>query len=445
MIGATSPLLLREPGQFIASHDGRLVTVAGFLAQVQGVARTLPASGAVMNLCEDRYHFLVGFAAALARGLATLLPPNPLPETLNAIHRDWPGSHALIDGPVTGLDAPLVTLDLARAGRADNFGVAEDTLAAVAFTSGTTGASVPQPKTWRTLVAGAAINLPYYLGPGPGPHAVVATVPPQHMWGFESTILAALRGPVIAHAGRPFYPADVRAALLGLPAPRMLVSTPVHLRALAGSGLDFPPVARVLSATAPMDVDLAGRVERLFAAELVEIYGCTEVGSMAWRRTALDQPWRVLEGLQATSAAGVTTISAAHLPAAVRLPDVLEFEPDGAFRLAGRDDDLVKIGGKRGSLAEIARLLLATPGIDDAAVFRTPGDPDDARPVAMVVTRTLDADSIRAALRRVLDPVFVPRPILLVTALPRSSTGKLTRAALLELHARCIGHAAAGD
>ena len=40
---------------------------------------------------------------------------------------------------------------------------------------------------------------------------------------------------------------------------------------------------------------------------------------------------------------------------------------------------------------------------------------------------------ILAALRAVVDPVFLPRPLRRIDALPRSATGKLPRAALLEL------------
>ena len=239
-------------------------------------------------------------------------------------------------------------------------------------------------------------------------------------------------------------PTDVRAALLEVPAPRVLVSTPVHLRALIRSGMDFPPVVRVLSATAPMDVALAAAVESAFGAELVEICGCTEVGSMASRRTALGHSWRLFAGLEARVDGTTTFISAPHLPTPVPLADQLEFAPDGGFMLVGRTEDLVKIGGKRGSLAEVTRQVLAVPGVEDAAVFSPLDGTVEARLVAFVVTRTLEPASVRATLLRVMDPVFIPRPILRVPALPRSATGKLTRATLLDLYRRSCVEASAG-
>jgi hypothetical protein len=59
---------------------------------------------------------------------------------------------------------------------------------------------------------------------------IVATVPPQHSYGFESSVLLALLGGAAFDSGRPFYPADIVAALERLPRPRALVTTPFHLK-----------------------------------------------------------------------------------------------------------------------------------------------------------------------------------------------------------------------
>ena len=55
------------------------------------------------------------------------------------------------------------------------------------------------------------------------------------------------------------------------------------------------------------------------------------------------------------------------------------------------------------------------------------------RIAAVVVAPQLDDQTLLAALRALVDPVFLPRPLLRVAALPRNETGKLTRAALLAL------------
>jgi acyl-coenzyme A synthetase/AMP-(fatty) acid ligase len=433
MVPDSLPLLVRRPGQAVAVHDGRVVTAAEYAADVDALRRRLPEAACVINLCEDRYRFMVGFGAALTRGLSTLLPPNPLPETLNAIRAAWPLNVVLADKPAFTIDSMLVSPGPPSASPARLPEISRDVLAAVLFTSGSTGPSMPHRKTWGALVEGTRLNLQHYLGAGDARGTVVATVPAQHMYGLETTVMAALCGRAAAHAARPFFPADVLATLREAPSPRILVSTPVHLHALVSSGLTFPDVARILSATAPIDATLATEVERLFRGELIEIYGCTEVGSMASRRAAVGERWRFFDGFDISRRDGTTWVGAPHLAAAFRLPDHLEFATDGSFALAGRDSDLLKVGGKRGSLADVNRALTAVRGVEDAVAFRVDEDAGDARLAALFVSAKIDAVALRASLSQSLDPAFIPRPMLRVAELPRSPTGKLSRAAVLEL------------
>jgi acyl-coenzyme A synthetase/AMP-(fatty) acid ligase len=429
-----TPLLTRGPGERIAWFDDRAITALEYLGHVAALMRELPDAPAVINLCADRYRFLVAFGAALARGMPTLLPPNPLATTLADVAQAWPGSVELTDASVSCAGPPPD--GSSRAAPPEIPRIPGDRLAAVLYTSGSTGSAQPQPKRWDTLSAGARINLRPYFGATVDPVSIVATVPPQHMYGLEATVMLTLLGRTAAHSARPLYPADVVAALEQVPSPRMLVSTPVHLSALIRSGLALPPLARVVSATAPLDAALAAAVEQRCGAELIEIYGCTEIGSMAARRASRGERWRFFAELEARVQDESTTLRAPHLPAPFGLPDRLQFHADGSFTLLGRNADLVKIGGKRGSLAEVTRALLAIPGVDDAAAYQFDGDAAATRIAAFYVSDSADVATVRAALRRVLDPAFLPRPLRRVTALPRSPTGKLPRTALLELHDR---------
>jgi acyl-coenzyme A synthetase/AMP-(fatty) acid ligase len=96
---------------------------------------------------------------------------------------------------------------------------------------------------------------------------------------------------------------------------------------------------------------------------------------------------------------------------------------------------MLEIAGKRASLSELSRRLLAIPGVQDGVVFQL--EAADAlgvhRIAALAVAPGLDEHTILDALRRAIDPLFLPRPLRLVAALPRNETGKLPRAALLEL------------
>ena len=161
---------------------------------------------------------------------------------------------------------------------------------------------------------------------------------------------------------------------------------------------------------------------------MFEIYGCTEAGSMASRRTVESDYWLTYPGAWVASTDSGAIYHGSHLPQPVPLPDFLELESPQKFRLVGRDTDLVKVAGKRASLSELTQRLLAIPGVDDGIVFLPRSE---ARPAALVVARGVDRDTILYALAQQLDPVLVPRPLILVERLPRNETGKVPRAALL--------------
>jgi acyl-coenzyme A synthetase/AMP-(fatty) acid ligase len=309
------------------------------------------------------------------------------------------------------------------------------------LTSGSTGDPVPHAKPWSLLAAGAraeAARLAEATGrESLAGFTLVATVPAQHMFGFESSVLLALHGGAAFDAGRPFYPADVVAALAATPAPRGLVTTPFHLKALLDSGLSMPKVELILCATAPLSPQLAARSETAFAAPLVEIYGCTEAGQVASRRTTAGAEWQTLDRVRLAGDGDAVTVSGGHVPQPTLLADVLEVTGDDTFRLLGRTHDLINIAGKRSSIGHLDFQLNSIDGVVDGAFWMPPESSGDAlgvvRLVAFVVAPGLSNEQIGAALRERVDAAFLPRRIVRVAALPRETTGKLTAARLTEL------------
>jgi acyl-coenzyme A synthetase/AMP-(fatty) acid ligase len=257
------------------------------------------------------------------------------------------------------------------------------------------------------------------------------------MYGFESSVLMALSGAHALCAERPFYPADIAASLALVPRPRLLVSTPVHLRALVGAGVQLPPTDLMLSATAPLAQQLAFEVERRFGTRLLEIYGSTETGQIASRRPTEGAEWHLWPGVELTARADEVWAQGGHIEQPTRLCDHVEVKGDDRFLLHGRLADLVNIAGKRSSLAYLNHQLNSIPGVLDGAFFHC----DEARAAltqvsrvaACVVAPTLDAARLLHALRERIDPVFLPRPLLFVARLPRNGTGKLPQEALRAL------------
>ena len=405
------------------------VTVGAFLDQAAALAARLPEAGYAVNLCADRYFALLGFVAAVLRGHPTLLGggPGAAPAFLD-LAATYSGAYAMLDQDRPGTSLPVCRVDAPASGPTVEWpAIPADRIAAIAFTSGSTGRPTAHAKPWGALVTHAeAAAERFGLREGPVTN-LVATVPPQHMYGFETTMMLPLRAAVAIHSGATFFPSDVRDALESVPERRILVTTPLHLRALVAEGRPMPRLASVISATAPLPRETAEAVERGWAAPVLEIYGASEAGSMASRRTVEGDLWLPYPGLRLRP--GVATVPGIG---EVALSDALEFEPDGRFRLMGRLSDLVKLGGKRASLAELNRMLTGVEGVVDG-VFVAPEDLDrnpTSRLTAYVVAPGRSAEDIIGALRARLDPAFLPRRMILVEALPRDGLGKLPKQAL---------------
>ena len=440
------PILGHDSATAVCAYrQGRPVTVAAFVRDVRRLAAQLPDRPYIFNLCGDRYRFAVGLCAALVRGQISLLPPNYTPDFIARLSAAYAGVYCLVDGArdYPGMEAfafPDLEVGAAIPPAADAAAlvprIPAAQCAALVFTSGSTGDPVAHPKSWGSLVAdGTTEAAELGIAHGSG-IALLGTVPPQHMYGLETTVLMPLLAGLALVAEKPFYPADVRAGLAALPAPRGLVTTPVHLRALLEEDAPLPPAELVLSATAPLAPELASAAEARFAAPLYEIYGCTEAGQIATRRTVQQEAWKLFPGVAFQRGPdGRTWVQGGHVEIVAPLGDVIEQNPDGTFLLLGRTSDMVNIGGKRTSLQSLNHHLNSIEGVRDG-IFVLPDD-DAARPVAFVVAPGLDEAAIISALRERMDPVFLPRPLVLVEALPRNPTGKVTRETVRRLLDEC--------
>ena len=428
-----------DAGAVFAFRNRRPIRVEEFLGEVRRLADLLPDRHYVVNLCSDRYQFAVGLCAALLRRQVNLLPPNVTPDLLKRLSLEYPEAYCLNDG---AMQPPLQikTFLYRQTGNAVSASVPhipEEQIAVIGFTSGSTGQPTPNPKSWGAL---AKSGLAEFEGLGVAAYrnmSVLGTVPQQHSYGLESTVLMGMQGGLAMHAGRPFFPSDICAELQALPRPRGLVTTPVHLRVLLAEASELPAVDFLLCATAPLSPQLAIEAEARFAAPLHEIYGCTEAGQIAARRPTQTQEWRTLPGVSLYADEKGTWAKGGHVEKEVLLADVIELRDRNTFLLHGRTADLINIAGKRTSLAHLNFHLNSIEGVRDGA-FVMPEEDDGTvtRLMAFVVAPGLAGETIMSVLRQRIDAAFLPRPLCFVEALPRNETGKLPRVAVDELVTR---------
>ena len=461
---AADPVLLGPEGA---------MTAASFFTRVGKLAVELPEAPFVINLCETRAGFMLGFAAALIRGQTSLLPAGQSRGDWEQLLQQFPDAYLLGDSANAGANAKLVPATVRQFDLSTWLALATDECAAlqipqiddaqaavVMFTSGSTGCPSAHPKSWGQLcrgAAGLAAALPWREAPA---CAIVGSVPPQHMFGLETTVMLPWYMGAPVHTQRPLLAADLATVLARYPLPSWWMTTAVHMRAPLSANAQMAGLQGVVASTMSLPAALATAAESAWQVPVMEIYGSTETGSLALRRTASETAWLPMPGVSlwgqtdttdsATDGAEEVTknywAGGPHVGSAVPLGDQLELLPDGRFLLGGRTSDLVKVGGKRASLAALNQSLCELPGVDDGVYF-FPGEArqtaanDEAngaqRPVGFYVSKTLSTQQVVSMLRTRIDPVFLPRPLYRVAQLPRNANGKLPRAALTDLLGQC--------
>ena len=454
MSNARLPVLVATGDAPLIQAGERFISAQHFLSEAIAISQRLPRARYVLNLCEERHEFMLSFAAAMLAGQISLLPPSRAEGSLRSLMLRYPDSYALTGegcdfrapdavslaslrgalrgsmGAITTIPT-IPTIPLVRATELSRAVIEADQSACIAFTSGSTGAPTEVHKSWGELwITAEEIATRFGIAVGPNANdvdTIVGTVPPQHMYGLETTVMLPLASGAVVNAGRPLLPADVTRGLQLARGRAWLVSTPMSLRAFASDPLFHPRLAGVISATMPLEERLAREIEARWAAPLFEIYGCTEGGSLASRQLTREAIWQTLGEITVQARDETVYVSGGHLPAPVALADVITVESADRFTLHGRAANLVKVGGKRTSIEALNAALLAVTGVEDGTFFVPTGSD---RPAACVVAPGRSTRQILDALRDQIDAVFLPRPLHFLDRLPRNELGKVPHAVL---------------
>jgi acyl-coenzyme A synthetase/AMP-(fatty) acid ligase len=406
------------------------------------LARRIEGATAVCNLCTSRLGFLVTCLAALRNRCLLVLPPSGSSADLTAVLEEGGPRPVVVGDPEawpepfcdvrTGADTYLSCRPERQTAEASalSWQPGWDDVAVRLYTSGSTGIPQPQPKTLRHLVRGAQVlanRLEKEIDGGlAAVGRIVCSVPPQHMFGLECSVMLPLACGMPVLDRRPLLPADVRAAFVGGP-PGAWIATPMHLRNLVESFESVPSCRVVIASTMPLSPAVARRSETLVRAPVVEIYGSTETGAVAIRRTGQELSWRPLDDVQLEPTSGATLARGSHFASPATLLDEIELKADGRFTLLGRHNDLIKIAGRRTSLAGLNLLLQDLPGLEDG-VFYLPATGNPTERLCLIHSGPpLDRAATRRWLLARLDAVFLPRAFIRVERLPRGENGKVRR------------------
>ncbi|WP_291834375.1 class I adenylate-forming enzyme family protein [Limimaricola sp.] len=311
---------------------------------------------------------------------------------------------------------------------------------------------------WMGLIEG-------HIGPDRGPRLL--TLPAFSAFGLFQLTKALMAGQSVM--GTMDGVAETLAQSHRLGVREMVLTPPILADVLAAiaDGSPAPDIVRIVFGGAIADPGLLRRAREVFpAAELVVVFGATEIGLVAcgrWPDEGAPMGWGgwLLPGIEARLADAGTF---ADYPAEAgrlgfRVPpvaralgylgrgpafdpdgwfdtgDIATIAPDGALVILGREDFLINLGGVKTTPEAIEALCLGQPGVAQVAATRVPGKAHDRLGLMVAPGRGFDASRLRAAVAARLD-IALTIEVREVEALPRLPSGKIDRAAV----ARAFAH-----
>jgi malonyl-CoA/methylmalonyl-CoA synthetase len=480
---------------FLALPDGSALTYEEFFALTARLAGAIRACGVRpgdrVAVQVDKSPEALALYVACIRAGAVYLPLNtaytaseiayfvadaeprlvvcrPSAQAANAALAKQVGGRAETLG--TAGDGTLMTLAADQPDRFEDHPAGPDDLAAILYTSGTTGRSKGAMMTHRNLASNALTLVECWRFTADD--VLLHALPIYHTHG----LFVATNVVLSAHASMLFLPKfDAEDVIRLLPRATVMMGVPTFYTRL----LDHPAFSRELvsgmrlfiSGSAPL---LASTHEDFAARSghaILERYGMTETGMITSNPLdgvrAAGTVGRPLHGVSVRITAedgnvcGPGSVGAVE----VRGPNVFagywqmpdktreEFTADGWFRtgdvgewvaegpakeylrLAGRAKDMIISGGLNVYPKEIEEIVDAMPGVAESAVIGVP-DPDFGEAVTAVVVaangQSIDGDAVIAALRREIAAYKVPKRVHIVAELPRNAMGKVQKNVLRE-------------
>ncbi len=228
-------------------------------------------------------------------------------------------------------------------------------------TSGSTG----RPKRCVQPMAHLATEIDALVARWPDRGRVLALAPAHHIYGFIFTALLPDRLAVpcrlVAEVSPAALAADIRSDDL-------VVSFPERWAYLARSLPAWPAGLEGVVSTAPCDPDLLADLADRGLSRMTEVYGSSETAGIAWR-DAPEQPydlmpqWRFAEPHDDDAPTLVHAAGTTHA-----LMDRIVRAGHRSFRLDGRRDGMVQVGGVNVSPTAVAERLRRRPGVRHALV-----------------------------------------------------------------------------
>jgi amino acid adenylation domain-containing protein len=472
----------RNPGKTAVICDGRRYSYEWVNDEATRLAQCLTRTGirpgSRVGIClENSIEAIVWmFAVAMARATFFIVGPHVRPDRLRTLETDADAAAMIVRsaGQITVRQRQAFSsVGQVRAELAMRAGRPDEDLAAIVYTSGSTGAPKGVMLTHANLCA-AATSITTYLA-NRSDEVIFSALPLSFTYGLGQVTTTFLAGATLVLARSFAYPQAVldtlaRENVTGLP----VVPTMVTLLLQQGlAARRLPSLRYVTSAAAALVEDKVRQLRSaLPGVEIYSMYGQTECQRATFLSPELldrhplsvgcaipDATVAVVDEYGHDVAPGVVGELVVRGPQVMRgywnqpeatmqalrpRPDGLQWlftgdlfrqDTEGLLYFVERRDAMIKSRGEKVAPRAVEEVISRLPGVADVGVY---GIPDDllGQVVAAAVTLEQGASLTAAQVQRHclahLDSYMVPKVVEIRASLPTTATGKVSRAALLQ-------------
>jgi acyl-coenzyme A synthetase/AMP-(fatty) acid ligase len=396
-----------------------------------------PARDRIVCLCaENKPVVASALLAALAGGFSLAFPCALSRSALTDLYRLTAYRYAITDGPrplPSGVESVLPEKKGPSWISSCHAAADPDREWVYLFTGGSTGTPRIWRKTVRNLMAEAFhLKTEYSVTPD---DRILSTVSPYHIYGLLYSILLPLAASASVSGETPSFPAEIEAAVHRNGA-TILVSVPAHYRAL--NGYPFKPASLRLafSSAGMLPAEDAEAFSDRTGIGIVEIYGSTETGGIASRnRAAGEIDFTPFKNVDFRIENEAVLVRSDFLSPSLRFREDGYFQTEdraahtmqNRFKLLGRSDGIVKVGGKRVDLEAVRQTIERHPGVRNVLVIALAVGGGRDKQIAAVVEGKIDASELNLFLAGLLEPYARPRRIRVIEKIPAAPTGKYDR------------------
>jgi len=425
----------------IAFYNGELIKFAAFK---QDVCQLIPQ---LMEVEQDNiavyydqaYSFAVHLFAILHSNKKVWIAANNTQATADKLKQqdcvllgEWQGKELLLAESEDKEEFNLIPLDINKQ-------------QLVIFTSGSSGQAKAINKSllqFQTEIE----TLESCWGSQLKDAQVLATVSHQHIYGLLFRVLWPLAAGRCFHSDMYLSPEPLLKNSKSKPS--YWVASPAQLKRLdeLTAWQEINTLVNIFSSGGDLPLEISNKIYKQCGQSVVEIYGSSETGGIAWRQSINDKLWTLFDKISiAVNDEQIARLSSPYLSStdSLVLDDKIKIHNETQFTLLGRVDRLVKIEEKRLSLNELEQSLNNSQWVKQSHIFVLKGKRDKV--AACLVLSELAEDllqkqgrsklikKIRQSLLNQFETVVLPRKWLFIKSLPLTTQGKIKQALLVEL------------